>query len=139
MLLTARLLNDVQSINSFGYTKTLEWSQGDLRDFYIQLADASAVVPDAYPRGLRYCPAAGAGLTVSFKDVEGMANIALVCSQPFAGDASIWLVPYSTLTSLQVAELLGTYGLKLTLAEGSVITNGFVAQAISIASTSPEF
>lgn len=141
MLLSARLLSDVQNVNSFEYVDVLRWTQGDRPDIYIQLVDLNRGQPNHYPKGMRYATR-GEGelapvLVVTVKDVLSSFNLQGV--QPFPQDLSIWRLPYGEMTSTFVDTLVGTYGLKLKLIDDGETIYGFVPQAISIARTSPEF
>lgn len=138
MLLSARMLNDVGGVNSFDYVQIAQASQGDTVDIYFQLIDASKnqSSPNSVwsPTGLRYMPAAGATLQASLRSIDDAKTVTRFCSQPFVQDPSIW-----RLSLLASDVLVGTFGLALTLIEGSRQTRGYLAQAIQLQSQNQSF
>ncbi len=129
MLLAARMLNNVQSVNSFDWTSQVEFTQGDQVDIYFQLVDATLdkAVGKFSPSGRRYVPAAGATLTVKLDNIDDNVAITRPASQPFSQDGSIWKV-----TILSSDVLMGTCALALTLLEGAKQTRGRVEAAVLI-------
>lgn len=123
MLLSARAFLDVQNVNSFRYTNNIRFTEGDALTFYFQLIDASLDLGSEgfYPAGRRYCPAAGAVLTVTLDSVNAAKKITRVATQPFAQDPSIWAVNITASDPLR-----GTIPLKLNLVEGAKVTNAVV-------------
>lgn len=135
MLLSARLLTDVASVNRYNYPAEgcVEFNEGDAPTIYFQLVDLSAH-PDGRPRGRRYMPAAGATLSVTMLSIDDGSTVVVSASQPYANDTSIWAF---SLTSVQT--IPGTRAMKLALTESAVVTNGYVPQALVINPMSPEF
>ena len=62
MLLSARMINNVGSVNAFEWAQEVEFTAGDTQDVYFQLVDASVdkATQGFKPGGRRYAPAAGA-------------------------------------------------------------------------------
>lgn len=136
MLLSARILNDVTTVNSFTYGQVHQMSQGEASDVYIQLIDANKNPPTEYfyPFGLRYVPASGATLQVQLASVDDGKTITRYASQPFPGDPSIW-----KLSLLATDPLVGTFAMKLTLNEGGSVKKGSLQQAVQIAGSTQSF
>ena len=133
------MLNGVGDVNTFQYIQVAQCTSGDQVDIYFQLVDASKNLPlpnDFFsPSGLRFMPAAGSILQVVLKSIDDARTVTRYATQPFALDPSIW-----RLTLLSSDQLVGTFGLQLTLTQpGPLVTRGYLAQAIQIASTNPTF
>lgn len=137
MLLSSKLLYSVTSVNSFDYVDQLSFTQGDTVDIYIQLTDAAKdkLVNGFKPSGRRYIPASGALLQVTVQNIDQTKTVVKSAIQPFPGDLSIW--KFSMLSSDPA--IPGTLSLQLKLTEGSVITSGFVFNALSVQSLNPSF
>jgi hypothetical protein len=91
--------------------------QGDTQDMYIQLVDASLDRNEQgfTPPGRRYCPPAGAALSVTFKNIDDSKKVVRAGVQAFPTlDASIWYVPL-----LGTDPLAGTVTMEATLTEPS--------------------
>lgn len=130
MLLSARILQDVQSVNSFRYSQAAQLSQGDTATIYIQLVDASLdrAMEGYNPAGRRYIPASGATLAVTLPSLNQLKQISgRAASQPFPGDLSIW-----SFTILSTDIIRGTVGLQLALNEGGKITSAFLQNAMAV-------
>lgn len=130
MKLSARMLADVASVNSFEYVDVLEFTEGDLPALYFQLIDAALDKADKgfVPGGRRYMPEVGATLTATLWSVDSSKTITRACSQPFlTRDASIWKL------QLQTGDVVvGFRDLRLVLTEGAAVTNGTLRHAISV-------
>lgn len=99
MLLRARILNALCSVNIFQYDNTASCTAtaGSNFSVYFQLFDASVNGPRQgfVPPGLRYCPAAGSTLTVTLAAVDMDYAITRTAVQPFpTQDASIWMLTF---------------------------------------------
>ena len=131
MLLSARPLRDVQSVNSFRYANQIQFTEGDVLTFHFQLIDASLDRSDEgyNPPGRRYMPAAGAVLTVTLDSINTVKKITRVATQPFTNDPSIWAV---SIMSTDVVR--GTIPLKFSLNEAGRVTNGMVNNFIMVSS-----
>lgn len=129
MKLSARMLQDVQSVNSFEFTDVLEFNEGDLPQIHFQLIDSSLDKAEKgfFPGGRRYMPAAGATLTATLWSVDASKTITRACTQPFAQDPSIW-----RLQLLAGDTVVGFRDLRIALTEGAVTTNGTVRHAVSV-------
>lgn len=117
MRLGARWLKDVGGPNIFQMSQAPEFYQGDVQTLYLMLVDEEAVVPANMtgPASRRYCPAAGAVLTVLLDSVDDAQQVTKILSQPFPGDASIWTLPIASADPVS-----GTVDLLITLNEGGV-------------------
>jgi hypothetical protein len=129
MLLAARMLNNVASVNAFDWADEVEFTKGDQVDVYFQLIDANLdkAVKGFVPAGRRFCPATGATLTVKLENIDDAIAITRACTQPFASDPSIW-----KLSILNSDVIQGTCALSLTLVEGPKTTRGRVEAAVLI-------
>lgn len=132
MLLSARMLYNVSSVNQFSWTDVVEFTQGDSYDIYFQLIDANLDKPvyGFKPAGRRYMPAVGATLTVRLDNIDDAVAISRPAVQPFAQDPSIWKV-----SVLATDKIVGTCALVLTLNESGKVTSGRVQAAVLIDST----
>lgn len=121
MLLSARVLKDVNNVNSFQHDLLLTWMQGDTLDVYLQLIDASLDRADQgfNPGGRRFCPEAGATLQVVLENLDDAKKITRMATQPFPLDASIWKVSIAASDGIK-----GTPQLRLVLTEGTKVTRG---------------
>lgn len=129
MLLSAQMLKDVQSVNSFEPDVQLSWTEGDVVDIYFRLIDLTLDRADQgfSPAGRRYVPAAGATLSVSIENVDDAKKITRLATQPFANDGSIW-----KLSMLSTDTIRGTPQMRLTLTETTKVTRGTVKLAFKI-------
>jgi hypothetical protein len=133
MVLSARILNNVASANSFDWADQAEFTQGDTVDIYFQLIDTTVdkAVKGFVPGGRRYIPAAGATLSVKLDNIDDAVALTRSATQPFSGDLSIW-----KLTILATDAIVGTCALALTLTEGAKVTRGRAEAAVLIHSQS---
>lgn len=131
MLLSARMLDSVGSVNNFDYVDQVSFTQGDTVDVYFQLIDVTQdkVAQQFKPAGRRYMPTAGAVLQVTLDNIDDDVKIVRAASQPYALDPSIWKVSLLATDSIR-----GTVNLGLRLSEGARVTTGRAEAAISIAS-----
>lgn len=120
MVLSAKVLSDVNSVNSFEYVGQLEVVEGDPFTLYFQLMDSS--------KDLRYVPASSATLSVVLTNIDTAKRVTRSATQPYPGDLSIWAL--SVLASDPIAA--GTITAKLTLVESGVTRNGSVINAIAV-------
>ena len=129
MLLSARPLKDVTSVNSFEPATELEWTEGDTVDVYFQLIDSQLDKPEQgfSPAGRRYVPAAGATLSCVLENIDDAKQLTRLATQPFANDGSIW-----KLSILGTDVIRGTPQLRLTLTEAGKVTRGIAKLCIKI-------
>jgi len=131
MLLCARTLGNVQSVNSFDYVDQIELTEGDVLPVYLQLHDRSRVSVcgprEPFGWGQRFCPASGAVLRVTLDHVDDARKITRVASQPFAQDPSVWRIDL-----LSTDKLRGTISLRLELTEGVKVTRGSAVAALRV-------
>lgn len=120
MQLTLRLLDDVQTVNSWEAVTEISVIAGDPQEIYVQLLDArKKACPSDGP--MRYMPAAGAELEVVLDSIDADKKVTKAASQPFANDASIWRIQ---LTAIESAKLAGTVNLVFSLTEGTRVASG---------------
>lgn len=121
MLLSARFLNDVNGVNSFEYTTSIEFNKGTVQTIYFQLIDRSLelAINGFNPAGRRYCPPVGSTLILQMVNVEDSKKIIRPAAMAFTEDTSIWSVPIFGTDPLD-----GTVTLGLTLSQpnGVVLT-----------------
>jgi hypothetical protein len=122
MKLTAKALQNVDSVNAFKYSSQVEGFEGQPNDLYFQLFDEH--------RGLRYIPASGSSLKVTFQNVDTSLNYDKVATNPFADDRSIFKI------SLASTETFSTGGLKFVLTEGGIDKPFYVMSITVFNSTS---
>lgn len=129
MLLSARFLNDVSGVNNFYYASEVRFSEGDAPTIYLQLSDASVMssIEGFNPSGRRYVPASGATLSVTIENINNAKKVTRIATQPYAQDPSIWAV-----TLLTTDMVHGTASITLTLTQGSVVTKGYLRNAIKV-------
>ena len=130
MLLSARLLNAVSSVNHFEIADAALFSEGDALTLYFQLVDASldSAAKGFSPSGRRYVPEAGATLSVTLTNIDDAKQIVRSATLAFpADDRSIWKI--SILSSDGIS---GTSDMILRLTEGSKVTTGRVQAALRV-------
>lgn len=129
MLLSARFLNDVASVNSFEYADQAEFTEGDTTSVFIQLVDVSLDrAQDGYiPAGRRYVPASGATLQCTVESIDDSKTLVRYATQPFSADGSVW-----KLDILGTDNVRGTANIRLKLNEGGVVRNGLVKNGLRI-------
>lgn len=120
MLLSAKMLNNVSSVNSYEVATQTAFTEGDLPVIYFKLIDSQSKVE-------RYVPATGATLSITLKNVDTLKTVTKVATNPFVGDTSIWAVQFGSTDHVK-----GTINLQITLTEGSVVTRGLVSAAILV-------
>jgi len=90
MLLSAKMLQDVTSVNNYRAVNQIDARAGSTIDVYFQLTDRSQD-RDQNPPGRRYMPKSNSTLMASLRSVYGTKQLAFPCTQPFASqDPSIW-------------------------------------------------
>lgn len=133
MLLSARMLNLVD-VNNYTVVDSVQFTQGDTVSVYFQLIDTAknAAIYGSNTSGLRYVPASGATLTVTIENIDTAKAITdRACTQPFVGDASIWMVSITAFDTIE-----GIMQMRLKLTQSAVVTYGLKKQALSVTSTS---
>lgn len=132
MLLSARMLNDVASVNSFEYATQVDWYEGDTTTLYFQLIDASldTDMKGFNPAGRRYMPPATSTMTVQIQNIDTNKVITRTATQPYAEDASIW-----SISILSTDAIHGAPQLLITLTEPTRTLRGLVKNAVKIHST----
>ncbi len=124
MLLRARLLNNVTTVNSFVPVQDLEYTAGSNFVVNFQLFDRTQLPSTGgwNPDGLRYCPAAGSTLVVTLAAVDQAYALTRIAIQPYPTlDASMWQLVFLP-TDFPNG---GTFSWSMILTEpGPVISNG---------------
>jgi len=115
-------------VNSFEFVSPLKFTEGDLPELYFQLFDLSKDRGDRFNSpGRRYVPAVGSILQIHLLSIDDSKEIFRFATQPFLTDSSIWMI------QLQQNDIIrGSVGIRLELTEGSKVTHGYVANAISV-------
>lgn len=134
MLLSARFLTDVVSVNSFHYSQQVEFFSGDGQLVYFQLIDASKNTPREgfVPQGLRYMPAAGSLLSCVLVNVDTAKTYTKVAVQPYpTSDPSIFYIQV-----LSSDTCVGTLTMKLVLSEGSMVKHSTIQGGILVKNSS---
>lgn len=131
MRLSAKILRNVSNVNSFQYDEQAYLAEGSTNEFYFQLVDLSRLTygkdSQEYPdHPLRYMPAVGATISAEFDSLYDDEKFAIMATQPFANDTSIWKV------SFQPDQLPKTGNFSITLTEGSSVQRFTVKQAITV-------
>lgn len=131
MILSARFLNSVGSVNDFCYMQQVQFTEGDQLDVYLQLIDTAkmAAIDGWKPPGLRYMPAAGATLSVTVDNIDDAKKITRAATQPYPLDPSIW-----KFTIMATDVIKGTQNIRLSLSQGGVLTRGLVKAALRVQS-----
>lgn len=119
MLLSAKILKSVCGVNMFGYATNWTIRANEPNSLYFQLVDLDQA-------GIRYMPAAGSSINVTFPALPSASAIVVAASQPFPLDPSIWEVD---LTNLQVP---GSGNVIFSLTENSTVRTFSVMNAISV-------
>lgn len=129
MILGARLLTSVVSVNFFDFTTQVEAAGGDAFDVYFQFIDKEQhTSSEGYsPSGNRYMPTPGASVVTTVLNLDGARQFSRVATQPFAQDPSIWKVSF-----LSTDPLDGTGSFKVVLTEGGVARTVYLQAALRI-------
>ncbi len=133
MFLTAKILKNVQNVNSFEVSTEWKLRQGNPTTIYFQLADGEQV--DAKGEPLRYMPEAGATVSATFSSIISANTIGKTATQPYSLDTSIWAISLSAADSNKIAQGNFTF----TLTEGSVVRTASVQNAIVVQSLNPSY
>ena len=130
MLLSARMLTDVQNVNSFEYVDQVEFFEGDTLYLYFQLTDSTQNrVDQGYmPAGRRYVPASGSTLQVILDNIDDAKRVSRAATLAFPNlDNSIWKVQV-----LANDKISGTVQMKLMLSESGTTKNALIKGAVRI-------
>jgi hypothetical protein len=128
VLLSARILKNVNGVNAFEHAPVMEFTEGDGPTIYFQLVDSTSDRAEQgfFPPGRRYVPNVGATLQCVLHHIDDARKVTRFASQPFPQDTSIW-----ALTLLPTDTIRGTTDMLLTLTEGSRVTRGALRSSIS--------
>ena len=127
MLLSARLLDDVQNVNSFQWANRIEFTEGDSPVIYFQLLNKTAF------GGPRYVPAFAATLMVTFDNVDSAKSFTRAAVQAFPSSSSVWGdSSIYKVTIIPSDYLRGTVSMRFLLTEGSVVTRGALSRALRV-------
>ena len=131
MILSAIMLNDVTSVNSWEFADSGQFTKGDTASVYFRLIDSTldTSVRGFEPAGRRYIPATGATLQVVVNSIDDLKKITRIAVNPFPDDRSIWKLDFISSDTIS-----GTANLQLTLTEGAVVRRGLVKNALRIQS-----
>lgn len=138
MLLGARFMNDVASVNVFDWVQQVEMTEGDGPvTVTFQLIDKSVDREDLgwkpLAAGRRYVPASGATMQVILKNIADSKTLTKVATQPFpTTDPSIWQFQIAAADAVK-----GTVSLTIALTEGATVRRAMVPAAIRAYSNTP--
>jgi hypothetical protein len=130
MLLSARMLNAVASVNIYEAVDNVQYNLGDTVRVYFQLTDASLDLASHgfSPAGRRYVPLTGATLQVVLLSIDDGKTVTRFATNAFpSDDRSMWyvdMIPSDTIA--------GTVELVLNLNESGKLTTGRAKAAILI-------
>ena len=131
MLLSARMLDSVSTVNNYCLVDQVQFTQGDQIQVFFQLIDTNKEPANKSfnPAGRRYMPASGATLQVTLNNIDSAKAVVRAAVQPYpTSDPSIWYVQV-----LASDIVRGTVTMLLKLTEGSNITTGVVVEAMAVA------
>ena len=123
MILSARPLIDVASVNIYRPAPVWQFTENDPVSLYFQLVDTAldTETEGFTPAGRRYIPATGATMSVTLDSIDMIKSLTRSATNPYSDDRSIWLL------QLLATDLVrGSIGMTLTLTEGSDIKRGRV-------------
>lgn len=123
MAITAQILNDDASLNSFLIVDAIEFTPGGDITINFRLLDTQ--------EDLRYVPDAGATLSLTFQKTDG-TTLVKAASELDTQDRSMWTV------SLSQAESALIFGgnIEFDLTEGAKLTKGTIQNALQNVSQS---
>jgi hypothetical protein len=126
MQLKVTVLDDVEDANDYRYATEIQSTAGDPVDLFFQLSDATKNLASHgfNPSGLRYMPAAGSTLKVTFLNINTRKQFARFATQPFVQDPSIWKVPV-----LATDPVSGTVSMTFQLMEPNGVAGGITKSA----------
>lgn len=129
MILGARFLKDVASVNSYAYDEVAGFTEGDVTSVYFQLIDANLdkSTQGFQPAGRRIIPATGATLSCVVQNLDSAIQVTRYATNPFPDDRSIWKLDF-----FNTDKIRGTSNLKLALSEGASVTRGLVKNGFRI-------
>ena len=134
MRLSAKILKNVNNVNSWTYTNQSFMSEGQANTLYLQLVDldmSTSVDSEklvAFPQyPIRYISQATTLTTsVTFQSLDDSLEFSISGTQPYAQDRSIWKFD---LSASQIPS--GGY-IKVNIAEDSVVKSFLVKNAIEV-------
>ncbi len=128
MLLSARWLQNVSTVNDWDFCDKVEFSEGDPVTVYLQLTDVSR----DKPLGRRYVPEDDSTLQVTITNLDNAKAYAKTATQPYpTTDPSIWSFSISANDAVK-----GTPSIQLMLTEGAVVRRVLLKAAIRVAPVS---
>ena len=129
-MLSARPLVNVFGVNSFDVAQSVAVNKGDAFTFDFQVIDKDQwPAHQAYnPSGLRYIPDTGATLSVEVININPANSFTRVCSNPFAGDRSIWRASFLSTDPIPA----GTVSIKFVLTEGPLVRSFALAGILRV-------
>lgn len=129
MLLSARWLLNVRSVNDFDYADKVEFSEGDPVTVYFQLIDASRDRDQGFKSsGRRYVPTAGATLQVTITNLDDAKAYVKSATQLYPTlDGSMWSITIATTDLVK-----GTPGIQLALTESAVTRRALLKGAVRV-------
>jgi hypothetical protein len=130
MVLSARILDNVASVNQFTYEESAKFTEGDQVYVYFQLTDKSVDRAEQgfVPAGRRYMPASGSTLVVTLQNIDSSKTLTKNATQLYStSDPSIWRITISSSD-----EIVGIADALLVLTEPTRTLRGRVSRALSV-------
>lgn len=131
MRLSAKMLRNVDGVNSFQYADQNYIYEGQENEIYLQIVDLDKRTKEgdseALPQHpLRYMPEAGATLKGEFDSLFDDEEFEVVATQPFPQDSSIWKM------TLSAEQLPKTGNLTIVLTEGTKVKRSIIRNVITV-------
>lgn len=134
MRLSAKIIKNVNSVNSWTYTNQSYMAEGQPNTLYLQLVDldiSTSPEPEkslAFPQfPMRYISQATTlTSSVTFQSIDDSAEFSISGTQPFAQDKSIWKF------DLGASQVPASGYIKVSIIEDSVTKSFVVKNAITV-------
>ncbi|HLD91692.1 MAG TPA: hypothetical protein VI911_11895 [Patescibacteria group bacterium] len=93
MRLSAKILENVSSINHWNYANEAYVYEGQANTIYLQLVDLSKPIQASSEFPMRYSPTSATfSLSAKFSSVDSAKEFTIVATKPFADDKSIFKI-----------------------------------------------
>lgn len=125
MRLSSKAILNFANINNFDFGNQWAVRAGDPNTLYFQLVDLDQMDPPT-KSALRYIPASGAIVTVTFPSIDSAAVVTVTAALANAADGSLWSV---ALTSTQIP---ATGNVLMSVNEGGAVRTFSVINMMSV-------
>jgi hypothetical protein len=134
MRLSAKILKNVNSVNSWQYVSQSFMQEGQANIMYLQLVDldqSTSISPEKSPANPEYpiryiSSAASITLTALFDSIDSEKKITITATQPFSQDLSIFKL------NLSSSQVPNSGNLLVTLVEDGVSRSFVIRSAVNI-------